>query len=114
VVVTAIGEVDISSADELRRAVESAHDARTAEIWLDLTATSFLDCRGVRTLLDLRAGLRRRHRRLVLICPPGPVRRLLTLTGADRELEVHSTTAAARRPWRSGTVRETRGGACRR
>jgi anti-sigma B factor antagonist len=114
VILTVRGEVDISNADEFRHALESAGDTRAAEIWLDLTAASFFDCRGVRALLDLRAGLLDGHRRLVLICPPGPVRRLLVLTGADRELEIHSTAAAARRPWRSGTVRETRGGACRR
>ena len=114
VVVTAVGEVDISNADQLRRALESARDTRAPEIWLDLTATTFCDCRGVRTVLDLRAGLIEGKRRLVLICPPGPVRRLLVLTGADRELEIHSTAAAATRPWRSAIARETRRGANRR
>jgi anti-sigma B factor antagonist len=112
-VLTVLGEVDISNADELRHALESAGDTSAAEIWLDLSAASFFDCRGVRTLLDVRAGLLEGHRRLVLICPPGPVRRLLGLTGADRELEIHSTAEAATRPWRSGIARETRGGAHR-
>jgi len=113
-VVTAAGEVDISNADELRRALESARDTGAAEIWLDLTATTFCDCRGVRTLLDLRASLREGHRRLVLICPPGAVRQLLVMTEADRELEIHSTAAAAARPWTAGIPRDRRGGAHRR
>ena len=98
IVLTVAGEVDISSADDLRQALEAARNAHAAEIWLDLTATTFFDCRGVRTLLDLRAGLREGNRRLVVICPPGPVRRLLVLTGADREFEIRSTAVAATRP----------------
>ena len=93
-----------------RWSFESARDTGAPEIWLDRTATTFFDCRGVRVLRDLRAGLLEGRRRLVLICPLGPVRRLLVLTGADREFEIHSTAAAATRPWRAGVARETRGG----
>jgi len=91
VVLTVAGEVDIGSTDRLQRALDTACDGGAPEIWLDLTCMTFLDCRGLRALRDLRAGLLDRNRRLVLICPVGPVRRLLSLTGCDREFEIHST-----------------------
>lgn len=90
-VLTAVGEVDIGSADRLRRALDSARDGGAPEIWLDLTRTTFIDCLGLRALLELRAGLLDRNRRLVLICPVGPVLRLLALTGCDSEFEIHPT-----------------------
>jgi anti-sigma B factor antagonist len=94
-VLTAVGEVDISSAADLHRALEIAGDAGASEIWLDLTHTTFMDCSGLRALLDRRASLCEANRRLVLICPAGPVLRLLVLTGVDREFEIHPTRTAA-------------------
>jgi anti-sigma B factor antagonist len=94
-VLTAVGEVDISSAADLQRALETARDGGAAEIWLDLTRTSFMDCNGLRALLALHTSLRAADRRLVVICPAGPVLRLLVLTGADHELEIHPTRTAA-------------------
>ena len=104
IVLTASGEIDISSVECLQRALETARDGGASEIWLDLTATTFLDCTGLRVLREVRVGLLERNRRLVLIRPVGPVRRLLALTGADRDFEIHHTAAMAH---------ETRGGSDR-
>jgi anti-sigma B factor antagonist len=89
--ITAVGEVDLSSTTELVEAIEAARRCGASEIWLDLTGTTFMGCAGLRTLLDAHARLIEEERRLVLICPPGPVLRLLTLTGVDRVLEIHPT-----------------------
>jgi anti-sigma B factor antagonist len=97
-VLTAVGEVDISSAARLQRALDTARDGDAAEIWLDFTHTTFMDCSALRTLLNLRANLHDANRRLVVICPPGPVLRLLVLAGLDRELEIHPTRTAAQYP----------------
>jgi anti-anti-sigma factor len=96
VVLTAAGEVDIGNADRLQRALDAARDGDAPEIWLDLTDMTFIDCRGLRALRDLRACLLERDRRLVLICPVGPVLRLLALTGCDSEFEIHPTTSPRR------------------
>ena len=88
VVLTAAGEVDIGNADRLRRALDTARDGDAPEIWLDLTDMTFIDCRGLRALRDLRAALGERDRRLVLVSPAEPVRRLLALTGCDSEFEI--------------------------
>ena len=95
-VVTAVGEVDLSSTAKLGKAIEAARERGASEIWLDFTCTTFMDCAGLRTLCEARARLIEEERRLVLICPPGAVLRLLTLTGLDRVLEIHRTRSAAR------------------
>jgi anti-anti-sigma factor len=54
-----------------------------------------MDCGGLRAVLKLRAALHDANRRLVVVCPPGPVLRLLVVTGVDRELEIHPTRTGA-------------------
>lgn len=94
-VLTAVGEVDISTACDLRQALATARDGGAAEIWLDFMRTTFMDSSGLHVLVEARATLEEANRRLVVICPAGPVLRLLVLTGVDRELEIHPTRAAA-------------------
>lgn len=94
-ILTAVGEVDISTSADLQRALRTARDMGAAEIWLDLTHTTFMDCSGLRVLLEMRTSLREANRRLVLICPAGPVLRLLTLTHTDRDFDIQPTRTAA-------------------
>jgi anti-anti-sigma factor len=95
VVLTVVGEVDISSSADWQRALETARDGGATDIWLDLARTTFMDCSGLRALLNLRAHLHDANRRLVVICPAEPVLRLLVLTGVDRELEIYLASTAA-------------------
>ena len=85
------GEVDMSNAAELRLAIESAA-ARAFEIWLDLSATTFMDSSALHVLSEAR--LTDANLRLALICPEGPVLRLLTLTGFDRIFEIYADRSA--------------------
>jgi anti-anti-sigma factor len=85
------GEADMSNAAELRLAIESAA-ARAFEIWLDLTATTFMDSSALHALSEAR--LTEANVRLALICPEGPVLRLLTLTGFDRIFEIYADRSA--------------------
>ena len=79
---------------ELEAAIGAADQSGLTEIWLDLTETSFMDSTGVRLLLDTQARLGACSR-LVVICPPGPVLRLLAVTGAAPELEIRSARITA-------------------
>jgi anti-sigma B factor antagonist len=88
------GELDISTADDLRAAIELTA-ARAFEVWVDLSDTPFMDSSGLHALAECRARLAESRRRLVLICPEGPVLRVLKLTGVDQMLEVHATRSAA-------------------
>jgi anti-sigma B factor antagonist len=79
--IAAAGEIDhVSSpivADALRRATVDGD----GNIVLDLCDTSFIDSAGISTLLNGLRRLTRQRRRLVIVCPPGPVRRVFELLG---------------------------------
>jgi anti-sigma B factor antagonist len=93
-VLSIAGEVDINTAGHLQAAIESA-STRAFEIWLDLSETTFMDSSGLHVLAESRDHLAHANRRLALICPEGPVLRVLTLTGFDRLLEIHASRSAA-------------------
>jgi anti-anti-sigma factor len=99
-VLTAVGEVDIRSVGDLRRALANARDGGASEIWLDLTRTTFIDCSGLHALLDLRAGLRDRDQRLGARLPE---RTSASAAGPDRNpprVRDPRHRAAATRRWR--------------
>jgi anti-sigma B factor antagonist len=86
------GEIDLASVATLRSALEHGSAAGVAEVWLDLSDVEFMDSTGLTALLEAhRNGVAR----LTLICPPGPVRRLLDIAGFDRVLPIHDSRAAA-------------------
>jgi anti-anti-sigma factor len=93
-VLSVVGEVDISTAADLRAAIETA-GTRAFEIWVDLSATTFMDSSGLHALAQARARLTDVGLRVALICPQGPVRRVLTLTGFDRMIETHESRSGA-------------------
>ena len=85
-VVRAEGEVDLGGAgplDEEMRRVE-ATDVET--IVLDLSELEFMDCSGIRLLLDLQRRSTDDGRRLRMIRGAGQVDRLVKLTGVDETL----------------------------
>jgi anti-anti-sigma factor len=92
-VLSVVGEVDIITAARLRAAVDTAA-SRAFEIWVDLTETTFMDSSGLHALSEARARLTESFR-LVLICPEGPILRVLTLTGFDRVFDIHASRSAA-------------------
>jgi anti-anti-sigma factor len=93
-VLSVAGEVDISNAAELRVAIESAA-ARAFEIWLDLSALTFMDSTGLHTMSEARVRLIEANTRFTVICPEGPVLRVLALTGFDQIFEIHPSRSAA-------------------
>jgi anti-sigma B factor antagonist len=95
-VVSIGGEVDMSNAADLRIAIEGAA-TRAFEIWLDLTDTTFIDSSGLHAMAAARAQLIEANLRLALICPEGPILRLITLTGFDQIFEIYADRSAANR-----------------
>lgn len=83
------GEVDIASADELRSALAVAAQSGAAEVWLDLTGVEFMDSTGVSAIVDARRWLD--TRRFAVICPNGPVRRVIEIAGVDRAIAIHNS-----------------------
>ena len=73
------GELDIETAPRLSEEVERAVWSTVGAFVLDLSGLTFLDSSGLHALLRARAFLAREDRPLVLVCPPGPARRVLDL-----------------------------------
>ena len=62
---------------------------------LDLCDVEFLDSSGLNLVLRARATLAREARPLAIVCPPGPVRRLMEVAGVDDLFFLYDTHAAA-------------------
>src|SRR5262245_41446625 len=92
-VIAATGVIDLASAGDLRAALLEAIDSGCAEIWLDLSDVEFMDSTGITAIIDARGSLD--GRRFALICPAGPVRRVLDIAGVERAIPIHDSRSAA-------------------
>lgn len=77
-----LGELDASTADELRTVLESIAETR-GDIELDCSELTFMDSSGLHVLLGVARGLGSDGRVLVRD-PSSTVRRVLSLTGVER------------------------------
>lgn len=85
------GELDLSTAPELERALDDAV-AAGASILLDLSSCEFIDSTGI--ALIVRAWQRTGEEdggaeKLALCCADAQVRRLLEVTGLHKSLDLH-------------------------
>ena len=103
--IDARGEIDHVSttlvADALRRATVEG----TGPVVLDLTGTTFIDSAGISTLLNGLRRLTRLRRKLIVVCPPGPARRVFEMLGLVGTFEIVDSlgeAAVSRRALRGG------------
>lgn len=75
------GEVDIDTAPRLSVALDAAIRESEGAFVLNLCDVSFLDSSGVSVLIRARAVLGREDRQLLIVCPPGPARRVFDIAG---------------------------------
>lgn len=74
------GELDIDTARRLTNLLDSEIRATVGPFVIDLCDLDFLDSSGVNVLVRARALLGREDRELIVICAPGPSRRIFELT----------------------------------
>jgi anti-sigma B factor antagonist len=85
-VVALRGDVDLTASRELGAQLgELAGDPGVGAV-LDLTEVSFLDSVALGVILKGAGRFRRQAKRLAIVAPEGPVRRLLELSGVDDRL----------------------------
>jgi anti-sigma B factor antagonist len=96
-VISVGGEIDLLSAPELRQAIDEALATGGLELWIDLTATEFMDSSGLHALLEAQERVCELRRRLTIICPPGSVRRLFEVAGVVDRFTLAADRAAAHR-----------------
>ena len=77
-VVTAVGDIDLASAPILQAEVEKHHGS---DVIIDLTRVDFIDSAGLVVLIKQQERIRTSGAELTLAVRPGPVTRLLELTG---------------------------------
>lgn len=78
--VSVSGEVDLTTAPELRRLLTEATRTTSGAVEVDLSEVSFCDVSAVNALLVARATLSALGRQLVLLNVPEQIDRVLTLT----------------------------------
>lgn len=84
VVLTVSGDVDVSTADELRDAGVAALESEGCrQLVVDLAETEFLDSTGLGALVHLRNASESSGRKLILRNPPRQAERVLALTALD-------------------------------
>jgi anti-sigma B factor antagonist len=87
-VVTVSGELDILTAPKFSASIDEVVRGRTRDVVVDLSETRFVDSAGLQVLLSAQRRVTRRARWLALICPAGPVRRVIELARLTETLGV--------------------------
>ena len=90
------GEFDLAAVPLVERALDRLSRAPVRRLVLDLTAVSFLDLAGLRTILRADARGRAEAFEVVVVRPRGTANRIFTLTRVGEELRmVHEPEAKA-------------------
>lgn len=74
------GELDILTAPRFSASVDQLVRGGVGDVVVDLTEVGFVDSAGLQVLLSAQRRLGRRARCRAMICPQGPVRRVIELT----------------------------------
>jgi anti-sigma B factor antagonist len=89
------GDFDLFTAPDVRTRLDGLIDKEQRHVVVDLTRVRFMDSSGLAVLLDAWHSLGARHRRFRVVCPPGPVRTTLEITGLDEILPLYATREGA-------------------
>jgi anti-anti-sigma factor len=75
------GDIDIDTARHLTERLNALIGNPSAAPVVDLSGVTFIDSTGLGALMRAHQRLRRQGRALALICPAGPARRALEVSG---------------------------------
>jgi anti-sigma B factor antagonist len=89
-VISVEGELDLSSAPELKWTLTDALEAGVTRLAVDLSQTSFMDSTGLGVLIGLRKRLPQGCE-LLIVCPPGVVRQVFEFSGTDGAFSMFDT-----------------------
>lgn len=91
ILVTLTGEVNVTTAQQMRDALVSQAAEGTPRLIVGLTGREFMDSSGVRVLLAVRATLEASSRVLALVSPKPIAARMLSLVDADQLIPVYGS-----------------------
>jgi anti-sigma B factor antagonist len=88
-VLAVAGEIDLATVPELERAIKAIlDDGSSSNLMLDLSDTSFMDSTGLRVLIMTSREFNDGGRDLAILVKPGPISRLLDVSGMHELLRV--------------------------
>ncbi len=94
-VVRADGELDVSTAPQLRQTITTALDESDNRVIVDLTAVTFMDSTTLGVLIGAHNRVRETGGVLGLVCPDDKVRRVFRITGLDKVFTLYDTVPDA-------------------
>jgi anti-sigma B factor antagonist len=94
-VLTASGEIHVSTAPELSERLNSAIASGRTRLVLDFTGVEFIDSTGLSVLLNALRRLTRRQGALSLVCTNPTVLRLFEITRLDSTFDIVATREEA-------------------
>lgn len=94
-VVSAVGEVDVWTAERLRSVLHDAEAAGPQTLVVDLTEVGFLDSTGIGVLVGALRRQREAGRQLLLVVSNTHVMKVLTITSLDKVFPISTTLPEA-------------------
>ena len=88
VIVQVRGELDMGSADALRRALDEAEASEVDVVRVDASEVAFLDSAALGVILGCAQRMNARGGRLELVCESPAIRRVLDMTMISRTVHV--------------------------
>jgi anti-sigma B factor antagonist len=92
-VVDVSGEIDLFSAPQLKERIAQLVYEGNERLVINLEKVDFMDSTGLGVLLGAQKRVREREGSLAIVCPPGPVHRVLTLTGLHKVFSIYESLA---------------------
>lgn len=90
-VVDVAGEIDLFSAPQLKERIAQLIGEGTDRLLVNLEKVGFMDSTGLGVLLGALKRVKERDGSLAIVCPPGPVHRVLTLTGLHKVFSIYES-----------------------
>lgn len=87
-VIRVVGEVDLYSSPELRKAILKSTSSAKGGLAIDLSGVTYIDSSGVATLVEGLRSARKNDIGFVLVAPSPAVRQVLELARLDSVFEV--------------------------
>jgi anti-anti-sigma factor len=89
--IVAAGELDLASTSEMSAIFAMSAAGPQDSVVLDLMSVEFIDSSALGTILRAAQQLEAVGKRLHVVAPDGPVKRLLEITGTAQRFTLHTT-----------------------